>query len=609
MNGPDRAEPDRNTPWARAFVEEMVRAGVRDVCIVPGSRSGPLVLACARMGALRLRVHLDERSAGFFALGVGRATGVPAAVITTSGTAAANLFPAVVEASLSETPLLVLTADRPHRLRDADANQAIDQLRLYGPYVREFFEVAPPSTEGSALRHLRTVASRAVAGANGLPAGPVHLNFPFDLPLEPAAPAGDTPTRGGRATTDALDDEPRAVRGRPDDRPYVVVSRRRPLLAEEELESLRQRLATSRRPLLVAGPAPEALAVGRAVARFAAALGVPVLADALSGARFRALDGACVYGGYHLFLQETDVRAALVPDLVMRVGRTPISAVLSEYLEGLSADAHVVIDPSHRWKDHVAVATHVLRGDAADALERLATSGAARPDPAWCALWTRLERAVEDALAEPLAAVGPEHRFEGMVARQVVGAVPVDGTLFVSSSMPVRDVDAFGGTRAEPIRVLGNRGASGIDGIVSTALGVAAGAGRPVVALIGDIALLHDANGLLAAREPDVRAVIVVVNNDGGGIFHFLPVRDHEPHFTRLFATPHGVEPERLAALYGVPWERVEPAALADRVRGALAAGGVRMIEIRTDREVNRDRREAATMRARAAAAAALESR
>ena len=595
---------DHNAVWARAFAEELARAGVSDICIAPGSRSAPLVLACARLGAFRMRVHLDERVAGYFALGLGKATGIPAAVVTTSGTAAANLFPAVVEASLSESPLLVLTADRPHRLRGADANQTIDQVRLYGGYTREFFDVPVPAAEGPALRHLRTIAGRAVASAVGLPAGPVHLNFPFDRPLEPAArERGDIHDALAAA-------HPLAAQGRTAARPYVGVGLRRPILDEEELEALGARLAASRRPLLIAGPSVDPVALGAAATRFADAVEVPVLADPLSGARYGSRHGGCVCAGYDLFLREPAVRTALAPDLILRVGRTPTSTALVEYLEDASLDAHVVIDPSYRWKDYLAIATHVCRGDAADALRRLADRGQrGERDPAWRTLWTRLEHAVRAALEEPLAVPGPSARFEGMVARQVVRAIPPDGTLFVSGSMPIRDVDAFGGVRIEPLRVLGNRGASGIDGIMSTALGVAAGNGTTVVALLGDVALLHDANGLLATREPDARVVFVVVNNDGGGIFHFLPVREHEPHFTPLFATPHGVEPERVAALYGIPWERVDPEDLSERVRRAVAEGGSQLLEVPTDREINRQRRDEAVARARAAARAAVETR
>ena len=594
-----------NTLWARAFVAELARAGVRDVCVAPGSRSTPLVLAFAEHGAFRLRVHLDERSAGFFALGIGKATGVPAAVLTTSGTATANLFPAVMEAALAETPLLVLTADRPHRLRDADANQAVDQLRLYGSFVREFFEVGPAAEDGPALRHLRTLAGRAVADALGAPAGPVHLNFPFDRPLEPQP---ESPAARA-AAAEFAEQDPRAATGRPEGAPYVYVAPRRTLVPEAELIGLTRRLRAARRPLLVAGPVADPEAVGPAAVRFAAIAGLPLLADPLSGARFRPSAGGHVSAAYDLFLREDRVRRALAPDLVIRVGRSPTSAALLDFLDGSDAAEHVVIDPSHRWKDHLALATHVLRGEAADAITRLEEliaverdDGEGGAEAGWMALWSRLERAAEEALTIALAG----EPFEGLVAREVVHALHPGGTLFVAGSMPVRDVDAFSGVSDVSIRVLGNRGASGIDGIVSTALGVAAGTGGPVVALLGDIALFHDGNGLLAARDVDARAVFVVVNNDGGGIFHFLPIRQHEPHFTRLFATPHGLDPARLAALYDLPHERVAPAQVGERLRAALAAGASRLLEVRSEREANRVRRDEVVKVVCAAAAAQL---
>ena len=298
------------------------------------------------------------------------------------------------------------------------------------------------------------------------------------------------------------------------------------------------------------------------------------------------------------------MRAALAPDLVIRVGRSPTSTALLDYLDTCGAGVHAVIDPSHRWKDHLGLATHVLRGDAADALDRLAErTGSVPGEAGWSGLWS----AVEDAATCAIDSALTGEAFEGQVARDVLDAVAAGGTLFVSNSMPVRDLDAFGGARDRELCVLGNRGASGIDGIVSTALGVAAAAREPVVALLGDIALLHDGNGLLATREADARVVFVVVNNDGGGIFHFLPIREHEPHFTRLFATPHGLEPARLAALYDLPYQLVEPGAVGAAVGAALAAGRSRLLEVRSDREENRRRRDAVVEAVRAAAAARLD--
>jgi 2-succinyl-5-enolpyruvyl-6-hydroxy-3-cyclohexene-1-carboxylate synthase len=473
----------------------------------------------------------------------------------------------------------------------------VDQLRLYGPFVREFFELSPPVADGPALRHLRGVAARAVAGAVGAPAGPVHVNVPLDRPLEPVPGADDSAFAR---------EHPRAARGRADGAAYVRVTPRRARATDAEIDALAERVGAARRPLLVAGPCAEPLAVGRAALRCAAAAGAPLLADPLSGARYTRAGApahdARALAAYDLFLREPTARAALAPDLVIRVGRSPTSSALLDYLADCGAPQHVVVDPSHRWKDHLAAATDALRADPADTLERLAERvGTPGAEPGWRERWCALEAAATGAVE---AALGGE-AFEGAVARQVVAAVPEGGTLFVSSSMPVREVDAFGGAPASGISVLGNRGASGIDGIVSTALGVAAGKGEPVVALLGDVALLHDSNGLLATREQDARVVFVVVNNDGGAIFHFLPIRAHEPHFTPLFATPHGLDPARVAALYGLRHERVEPGEVGARVRATLgvAGSGSTLLEVRTEREANRRRRDAVVEQARAAVA------
>ncbi|GMV06458.1 MAG: 2-succinyl-5-enolpyruvyl-6-hydroxy-3-cyclohexene-1-carboxylate synthase [Gemmatimonadota bacterium] len=571
------------TLWARAFADELARAGVRQVVVAPGSRSTPLVLAFAADGRFAVRVHLDERSAGFFALGVGKATGVPAAVVTTSGTATANLYPAVVEAAQSETPLLVLTADRPHRLRDADANQGIDQIRMYGPYVRAFFEAAPPVREGPALRHLRALAGRVVLTAREAPSGPVHVNFPFDKPLEPAGASRD-----GVAfvAQNAL-----AAGGRQEGEPFVDARPARRAAAPEEMAHLSALVAAARSGVVVAGPSPEPARQGEAAVRLAAATGFPLLADPLSGARFRPSGGAQVVDGYDLFLRDAYVRERLTPDLILRVGASPTSGALQGWMEHHTGVRHVVVDGGGRWKDHAAIATDYVRADAPETLRTLAGNVARTVDPAWTWAWGAAS-AVARATLEAQAGGAP---YEGEILATVAAALPSGAALFVSSSMPVRDLDAFAQPRQEPVTVLGNRGASGIDGIVSTAFGVAATSPAPTVCVLGDVALLHDQNGLLWSRESDAPVVFVLVDNDGGGIFHLLPVREHEPWFTPLFATPHGLDFQHTARLFGVPLDDVGPPGLAEALGRALASGGTRILRVRTDRvAVHRRRREVA---------------
>ena len=304
-------EAAAGTLWARAFADELARCGIQDVVLAPGSRSTPLVMAFAQDGRFRMRVHLDERSGAFFALGIAKASLSPAVMITTSGTAAANVFPAVIEASLSEVPLLVLTADRPHRLRGADANQTIDQLGLYGTYVKEFIDAPAPILDGSSLQHLRTLAVRSVSTSLAAPFGPVHVNFPFDKPLEPVSP-----------DSEFVNTHPLAAKGRADGKPFIEISLGRTELSLQELDQLTSALG-AKRGVIIAGPVPEADKVGEASLALAAATGYPILADPLSGARFGASGSAQKVAAYDLFLRNKAICSALNPDLVIRVGAHP----------------------------------------------------------------------------------------------------------------------------------------------------------------------------------------------------------------------------------------------------------------------------------------------
>ena len=594
---------DRNTVWARAFMDELARVGVRHLCVAPGSRSTPLVLAAARDGRFRMHSVLDERSAGFFALGLGKATGGPAAVITTSGTAAANVYPAVIEAAQGEVPLLVLTADRPHRLRDSDANQAMDQLRLFGTYPRAFFEVAPPELEEAALRHLRSLPARAVAASLGPPRGPVHLNFPLDKPLEPPLPGPLEPPPPGMGESDwgilaeFAQAHPRAASGRTDGEPYVRVTRRTASPTEEEVVALRAALADARRGVIVAGPVTDPREVGPAVLRLAEASGFPVLADPLSGARFAPPGGAHVVSAYDLFLRSPAAREALAPELVLRVGASPTSAALLEYLAESAGARQVVVDEGGRWKDHLASAHDYVQASPGPLLRRLAEGLTRSPDPDWRGRWEGAEAATRAVLESPPG--DPEVLLEGDVLAAVARNVPAETKLLVASSMPIRDLDAFAPAAGKPLTVFGNRGVSGIDGLISTALGIAVASGEeggapPTVAVLGDLAFLHDVNGLLGVRALRPRVILVVINNDGGGIFHTLPVREHEPAFTPLFATPHGLDLRKAGELYEVPWARAgtleELSALLVEARGAE---GPMIVEVPTRREETHRRRAA----------------
>jgi 2-succinyl-5-enolpyruvyl-6-hydroxy-3-cyclohexene-1-carboxylate synthase len=562
--------------FALTLVDELARAGMTDASLAPGSRSAPLALALAEHPGITVHVHLDERSAAFFALGAAKRSGRPVAVVCTSGTAAANFHPAVLEADHARTPLLVLTADRPPELRGTGANQATDQLKLYGPAVRWFCEVGVPTDDPAAGRYWRSLASRAWAEATGPPAGPVHLNLAFADPLVPLDPA---PGRGAR-----LAGEP--AEGRPGGAPWTAAPAGVRVAAPGDVAALAEAVRASPRGLLVAGwgagldPA--------AADAFAAASGWPVLADPLSGAR----RGPAAVSTYDGLLRAPRFAAGHRPDLVVRVGGAPTSKALTAWLD--PSVPQVLVDPGAGWLDPARSASLRLTADPSALLAATAARlDGPGPGP-WLGQWLEAERLAREAI-DGLLEEWTEP-FEGRVARDLVAWMPDGGTLVVGSSMPVRDVDAFAQPR-DGLRLLANRGLSGIDGFVATTLGVAAAGDEPVAALCGDLTLLHDASSLLGAAGRPRGAVLVVCDNDGGGIFSFLPqARLPAELFEPLFGTPHGLDLPALAAAARVPARVVEKAAdLVPALDAALAAGGTQLAVVRGDRAANLARHLALT--------------
>ena len=530
----------------RAFVDELARCGVREACTSPGSRNTPLLLSLARDGRLRATSHIDERCGGFFALGLAKATGMPAVLACTSGTAAANYLPAVVEAWEARVPLLVLTADRPPELRDLGAGQTIDQVKLYGRNAKWYLEVDDAPATPERLRWMRQLACRAVwTSLSGRP-GPVHLNFVLREPL-------------------VLDEPlPHADGGRPDGRPWVDRVPAPPPSADTLLAELEGRS----RVLVVAGRTDD-VAAGQAVA--ASSFGLPVLADPLSNARRL---GAIAH--YDLFLRDEAWAARHRPDLVVRVGDLPTSKPLRQWLASLDGVRQVALDPHGAWQDPTGSVDAVL------ALDPACLPVLPAGPPAWLESWLAADRATHGAIG---ATVPGDAVSEPLVAARTMAMLGGNDTLFVASSMPVRDLEVYAVSIFDPPRVLANRGANGIDGLVSTALGVAAASSGRTVLLIGDVALAHDLGGLLAARRLGIDLTIVLVNNDGGGIFHFLPVAQERDAFEEHVATPHGLDFSHAARLFGLEHR---PAPDMPAFDAALAAGpGI--VEVRTDRAQNRE--------------------
>lgn len=551
--------------FCATLVDEWARAGLTDAVVCPGSRSTPLALALANDGRLRLHVHHDERAAAFVALGLGTASGRPAPVVTTSGTAAVNLHPAVVEAHHGRVPMIVCTADRPPELHDVGAPQTIDQRHLYGRSVRWYWE--PGVADLAARQAWRADAARTVVeamGSDGAAPGPVHALLAFREPL----------------VADALE----LPDARPDGRPWLRRPRPTEGNVDEGLVEALSDVVSGRRVLVVAGgqldDATEVLDV-------AARLGWPVVADPRSGCRVPAAE---VVSHADAILR-SDVRALdLAPEVVLRLGTSPASKVLGRWLADLAGSGvwQAGIDRWGGLYDPERVLDCVVAAEPGALLAAVARAGTDRAPEGWLTAWAGADATAASALDRVLA----DHPTisEPAVARDVVAALPEGSTLVVSSSMPVRDVEWYSSPR-EGLRVLANRGANGIDGVVSTALGVALATGAPTVCLVGDVALLHDSTALVgAAHRDDVTLTIVVVDNDGGGIFSFLPqaTAPGGAAFEELFGTPHGTDLTLLAAAHGlVTIEPFEPGELGPAVRASLAAGGVRLVRVATDRAAN----------------------
>jgi 2-succinyl-5-enolpyruvyl-6-hydroxy-3-cyclohexene-1-carboxylate synthase len=545
--------------FCATLVDEWVRGGVTDAVVCPGSRSTPIALALATDARVRVHVHHDERSGAYAALGLGIATGRPAVVVTTSGTAAVELHPAVVEAHHAKVPLLAVTADRPPELHDVGAPQTIDQRGLYGGAVRWFAD--PGVADAAAADHWRSLAARALLECLGSPAGPVHLNLAFREPL--LAEPGPVPP-------------PRAEGG-----PWHGRPSRANDAADLDVASLADAVV-GRRGVIVAGAPIES---PESVHSLASALSWPVLADPRSGCRLAREATISHFDG---LLRVESFADEHRPDVVLRLGSLPASKVLGQWLAGLDAwqlgieRDGTVFDPDHTLNAVLTLEPSAL----CDALA-VAVRGGEPAARDWYRQWVRAD--AEAAAAVGMVLSGRPELTEPAVARDALAAVPAGGNLVVSSSMPIRDVEWYAAPR-DGVRVIANRGANGIDGVLSTAAGVALGTGRPTVLLIGDIALLHDTNGLIGLGRRPVDLCIVVVDNDGGGIFEFLAPADEldRARFEQLFGTPHGADVGGLARAHGIEVSEVaDPSTLAETIAKLSAVGGVRMVVVRTDRRHN----------------------
>jgi 2-succinyl-5-enolpyruvyl-6-hydroxy-3-cyclohexene-1-carboxylate synthase len=503
-------------------------------------------------------MHLDERSCAYFALGMAKASGRPVAILCSSGTAAVNFAPAVVEAFHSRVPLIVLTADRPPELQELGANQTIQQRDLYGAAVKWSTQLPLPEASEPMLRYVRMVADRGVATAMASPRGPVHLNFPFREPLLPAPYAFDT--------------NPKSL---------TAVS-----VASGATDAAPVDLSVAQRPLIVCGPQCDI--DSSSLFALAQRLGAPVLADALSGLRCAPSGCDAAIASYDAFLRSTSLCDALRPGIILRFGDPPTSKPLATYLQRHRDVRQVVVTPPGLWPDPDLTASELVSTDASSFCDAAISSlnNVTAPDEQWLGAWRNAELRSQAAIRGVLYDL--DSISEPSVVLDLAGMLPDGATVFAGNSMPVRDIDSFFPVPARDVRLLGSRGASGIDGVVSTALGASTTSAEPTVLVIGDLSFYHDMNGLLAAQRFGLNAAIVLINNDGGGIFSFLPQHDGTPEFETLFGTPHGLDFSYVGGLYGVGFQRVGTRAeYRDALAASFAAPGVQVIEVRTEREAN----------------------
>ncbi|MSU50176.1 MAG: 2-succinyl-5-enolpyruvyl-6-hydroxy-3-cyclohexene-1-carboxylic-acid synthase [Opitutus sp.] len=559
-----------NALWAGVLVETLARCGVRQAVVSPGSRSAPLTFAFAAHPQIEAIPVLDERSAAFFALGLAKQRGEIVALVCTSGTAAANFFPAVIEARESGVPLLVLTADRPPELRACASGQTIDQQKLFGAFVNFHHELATPELAEPRLRYLRQMVAHA-AGQTLFPAaGPVHLNVPFRDPLPPVADDGAAATLAATIDWDLFFSHLAPVT-------LVAIAGAPPTISPDV------------HGVIVVGPAQPGDVHGfvAAVAEIARRLGWPVLSDGLSPLRHHAAQVPNLITAYDIVLRNSNAAERLKPEVVLCLGGWPASKVLRSWIESSAAVIWMVTDrPDNRDALHtrarsVAVSLPLLASLLPVAID---VNGYQR-------MWARYEQKVRPALDQRLRA--EPALFEPKAAWLLAQHLPAGTPVFVANSMPVRDAEYFWPAGDRGLRPFCNRGANGIDGTLSSALGTAHGAERPAVLLTGDLALLHDTNGFLLTPKFRGSLTVVLINNRGGGIFEHLPVAQFEPPFEEFFATPQEADFARLCSAYAVKHTLVRDWAEFVALVATLPPSGVRVLEIRTDR-----RRDAAARKA-----------
>jgi len=554
------------TKYIGALVDELSAVGVEDVVISPGSRSTPISMLVNEHPSLNGRIAVDERGAGFFALGIAKSTKKPTALICTSGTAAANYFPAIAEAKESRIPLIVITADRPHELRDVGAPQAMNQLGMYGNFVKQFIELALPEANEGMYQYVRTAINRLYKSTMTAPKGPVHINVPVREPLVPNFEIEDLFQAGKRSEV-----------------MYTHTIQTNATLALQMSEQIMDKISGKEKGLLVCGPYTDETALPKIV-QLGEKLGFPIICDPLSNARSMKQISNHLIDAYDTFLRFDNMKEELEADIIIRFGAMPVSKAFTQYIKRTDNVEQYVIDEGELWRDPTLQAnTMISCSDIAfcDALLELPIDRNVISNE-WLEKWTSINQKTKVGLME---AKKSDELFEGKIVQLLEKYMPESSMIFVGNSMPIRDVDTFFTVNDKNIEIAGNRGVNGIDGTIATALGMAT-TGKDVYLLVGDLTFYHDMNSLVLSKLHNLPITVILINNNGGGIFSFLPQSKEEKHFETLFGTPLGIEFEHATRLFGGEHYKIENWDQFINLMGQKQTG-LRVLELETNRQEN----------------------
>ena len=553
---------NRNTIWCDLFIDQLVNLGVKFACVSPGSRSTPLIVSLASNQNIVLHTIVDERSSGFFALGLAKKSGMPVVVVTTSGTAVAELYPAIIEAYYQRVPLIICTADRPPVLRNSGANQTINQHNIYGNHIRYFADAGLPDLKK--LSTIKRLARDVVQYSCYMDKGPVHINFPFEKPFEP------------NNYTDKID-----VSKIEYSFSNMKRKEKQPVKNRIELKGLAKKMALIERGLIIAGSNNYEPGFTKQLVNFSKKFSYPIYVDGAASFRFGNHSKQNIIENLTAIVRAKDFQKHFDPDLIIQFGGAPTSNILLEFFKKSSAEK-ILINKFGDRNDPSQTTNTVLPIDSTLFCATLNKIDISINKSQWLKSFQCMNEIASKQKTKFIN--GASFPFEGRIANEIFESIPSKSNVIISNSLPIRDVDFFASSNKKQINIYTNRGASGIDGINSTALGIAKASKQSNFLIIGDLAFYHDLNGLYNAGKFGIPLTVVLINNNGGGIFESLPISEHKDHFTENFLTPMELNFTKLVQAYGGHFTKIKNwKELSIKIRKSVDIKILSVLEIRTD--------------------------